>query len=401
MSTPFQDQDGHGYQRQSVADMRRARLRVVRTHIVADETEADRQHAEHVQTLALGTDAANYVIADLAACPGVRAFVDAVIGVTGGGDEFVYVTDKDLAGRMGVSTATVATYRKQFMAVKNYSALIEIKHNYRDPTTNESFPHRYRCKVTALAVEAMQNAQLAPGWTGDTDAKMRAMKEAAETVARGASFGALTPPKKRKRPTDAEVLASSLKAARQVLEKARKRFSLVKNPDFEQIAELFKAVETEVKDASQAFGFATHVSIQIQREEDGNPSEADSPDFSDLSRRVEAEDLPLGANSEVAETQVETAQVEKSLTCNDSTESTTCGNGEIPQKPPDQPSPMSLYIQEGERIIDEEMANGATESEAREAARLKLGDYPEWRQARADIWERSVARLKGGGRRGN
>jgi guanylate kinase len=380
MSTVFEDVQQRELNQQDEAQQIRARFKVVRSVVAGDETTADddRKSAELAEVLALGTDAANFVIADLAACPGARAFVDAVMGATGGSDEFVYVTDKQLSDRIGKSTKTLQNYRNEFRAVKNHSALIEIKDNYQTPE-GESFPHRYKCKLTALAVEAMQNAQLSPGWSGDAEAKMRAMQQSAEIVARGASFGALTKPKKRRRPTDGEVVESKLRAAAKGLEDAARRRPMVKNPDFEQLHELRQAVLASLKLFDQAYDFAPATSIQDQEEEGGSADVERTPDSSGFSHRMESE---------------KEGGVEKTSTRNGSTESTTC---EDTTDPPDD-SPTSLYIQDCQRIYDEEIANGATETDARTASRRI--SFDEWKQQRVDAWERTFGGLKGGGRDG-
>jgi guanylate kinase len=385
MSTVFEDVQQRELNQQDEAQQIRARFKVVRSVVTGDETatDEDRKSAELAEVLALGTDAANFVIADLAACPSARAFVDAVMGATGGNDEFVYVTDKQLSDRIGKSTKTLQNYRNEFRAIKNHSALIEVKDNYQTPE-GESFPHRYKCKLTALAVEAMQNAQLSPGWSGDAEAKMRAMKQSAEIVARGASFGALTPPKKRRKPTDAEVVESKLKAAAKGLEDAARRRPMVRNPDFEQLWELRQAVLASLEAFDQAYDFAPPTSIQDQEEEGGSTDAERTPDSSGFSHRMESE---------------KERGVEKTSTRNDSTESTTYGIAEIPQMPENSPpgdSPTSLYLEDCQRIFDEELANGATETEARAAARRK--PFVEWQREREEIFDRAFACLKGGRR---
>ncbi len=399
MSTPIIDLPEKDFDRHDEAQQLRAKFKIIRSYVPDDVSEADedRRTAQQVEILALGTDAANFVIADLAPCSGARAFVDAVMGATGGSDEFVFVKDEELAERMGVSTKTVQAYRKEFCAVKNHSALIEVKPNYRDAVTHESFPHRYKCKLTALAVEAMGNAKLAPGWSGDTKAKMRAMKEAAEVVARGASFGGLTKPPKRRKPTDGEVVAGKLRLAANALADAGKRRSMVKNPNFEELRQLRQSVLASLKAFDEAFDFATPHSMLIQEEEGGSTPGEVLLDSSELSPRMEAEVVLAGEKIE----DVENAQVEKSSTCNDSIESTTCEVREIPQiaeKPSDDDSPTTLYIEHCQRIYDEEIANGATDKEARAAARRK--SFAEWERERVEVWERTFAGLRGGKRDG-
>jgi len=398
MSTVFEDLKQRDLTAQSEAQDKRARLTLVRGAVAGEAAPTDSpiesQDAHLAHVLALGTDAANFVIIDLASkCSTVRAFVDAVMGVTGGNDEFVFVTDEQLAARMGVSTKTVQVVRKKFMGVKNYSALIEIKRNFRDPKTHESFPHRYKCKLTALAVEAMQNAQLSPGWNGDTQAKMRAMRDAAETVARGASFGALTPPMKRRKQTDAEVVDSKLRASTAALEVAARRRPMVKNPDFDRLWELRQAHIAALAAFDEAYGFESNYSMQIQKKEDGSERVQPLPDVPAHSSRMESEDLDTEAENG--------GQVEASSTCNGSTESTTCEDQEISptgEKLPPEVSSTTLYIMEGEKIVKREMAAGLSETEAREVARNELGTHAEWKQDREETFDRVFGGLKGGRR---
>jgi hypothetical protein len=329
MSTPFKDDDKRSYWERDEANKKRANICLVRHAVAADQhTEAvlgddDGRIAKLATEIAEGTDGLNFIVAELDNRPELRAFVDAVIGATGGSDDFVEITDKELAARLGRSTKTVQDYRVKFREIDNHTLLIEIKDNWRHPDTHVSHPHAYKCKVTALAAEALQNAKLSPLWSGDTKARVKVMKEAAETVTKGLSLGKPRSSKKRKQKTDAEKVDLKLAQVAALLDEIASLRSMVKNPDFARVWESCQKVDDSFNRVRQAYDFEGAISMQDQEKKDGNAP-------GDVSV------------AEVVETQVEAGQVEKTSTCNDSTESTTCENHEffdapvkVPEIPPD------------------------------------------------------------------
>ncbi len=209
------------------------------------------------ETFAIATDAASLLISDLDNRPQLRAFVDAVIGATGGDGDFVEVTDEELAKRLGRSTKTIQNYRKDFRKCDAHGLIIEIKDDWRDPVTFEPHAHAYKCKITGLAVEAMQDAQLSPFWSRGKEGKLKACEEAAARVALGAALGALRKPKKRKQAGDAEVMASKLRQATRALSAATARRAMVKNPDFDELWELRGALVASLGEFDAACGFVS------------------------------------------------------------------------------------------------------------------------------------------------
>jgi hypothetical protein len=326
VSTPFFDDDERSYRGRDEAQQRRARLTVVRSTIDNEETgiEGDETLAL-LHTFARTTDATNLLISELDNRPELRAFVDAVIGATGGSSEFEKVTDQDLAKRLGRSTRTVANYRNEFRAVDRHGLLIEIKDHWRDPDTLESHPHQYKCKLTALAVEAVRNAQLSPQWARGEEGKLKALEDAAADVALGATLGAPRQPKKRKTPTDAEVMAGKLRQAANAVGVASKLRGMVRNPNFEQLWELRESLHAALEEFDEVCGFETRVSTQEQYKKSGNAPVEVVLDSSDLSRRVEA---------------VKVAQVENFSTQNGSAESTVYENQ------PDTAPPEPAYLRD-------------------------------------------------------
>jgi hypothetical protein len=394
MSTPFTKLPEDDFDRHDEANQRRNRFKVIRSAVPSDDTTvigAD-ESAALAQNFALTTDAASLVIAKLDNRPQVRAFVDAVIGATGGSDDFVEVTDEELAKRIGRSTKSVQNYRNEFREVDAHGFIIEIKEHYRDATTLESHAHRYKCKVTALAVEAMQNARLMPQYAKGNEGRLQALEDAAEDVTLGAIPGVLRKAKRRKMKSDADVVASKMRQAASAVDDAAKRHPMVRNPDFEQLWELRQSVLESLKKFDEAYGFASDISTLNT---DQRSVETPAPVFSDdpdLAPRMEAEDFPAGGKIE----DMESAQVEKSSTWNDSIESTTCENA------PDPPveTLTATYARETREAIALKVANGKSEAEAYAEVEDEIGDFEEWEKRRCKAWDRVFGGLTGGKRDG-
>jgi hypothetical protein len=295
----------------------RAWLRNARRDAAARELhllgESDNAAAALAQDFAQATDAANLLIADIDNRPQLRAFIDAVIGATAGEPEFVEITDDELAKRLGRSTKSVQVYRNEFREVDAHGILIEIKDNWRDPITHASHPHAYKCKITALAVEAIQEARTSPHWTRGAEGRLKALEDAAASVSLGATLGALRKGKKRPPRTDADVMASKVKMAANALRRAAQLRAMVKNPNWEMLQELRQTVV----DALEEFDAAGEFGESISTQDSYIRSMETQPPFLQV------------------ETQVEGGQVEETSTQNESTESTTYKNRET------QPAPIS------------------------------------------------------------
>ncbi len=229
-------------------------------HLLGDSDNAAAALAE--EDFAQITDAANFLIADIDNRPELRAFVDAVIGATMGDPGFVEITDEELAKRLGRSTKSVQNYRNMFREVDAHGILIEIKDNWRDPISGASHPHAYKCKITALAVEAMQDARTSPQWTRGAEGRSKALEDAAARVAQGATLGALRKPKRRKEPTDAEVMTRKLRLATNAVLDAAKRRGMVRNPDDAELWDLRQAHVAALKEFDEVCGFDTGISTQ-------------------------------------------------------------------------------------------------------------------------------------------
>ncbi len=376
MGTPFYDDDRRSYQERDQAQGQRAKLGLIRNAIAAGDAEGeagdeDRKILDLARGIAEGTDGVSFIIAELDNRPEMRAFVDAVIGATGGSDGFVEITDEVLAGRLGRSTKTVQEHRIKFRELDKHGLLIEIKEHWRHPETHASHPHAYNCKVTLLAAEAVENAKLSTLWSGDAEDRARAMKEAAEIVTRGLLLGKPRKAKKRKMKTDAQIVALNFEQACKKIQDATKRRPMVKNPDLDQLWEARQKLLASLEEFDRAYGFEGAISMQDQEKKDGN---------------APGETVVDGA----VETQVEVAQVEKTSTCNDSTESTVYGNREISGEPvtaaeipPDESDPpledeTAMYAREVRESLARKMAEGKTEAEAFLEVEGEIGEFDEW-----------------------
>ncbi len=310
----------------------RAWLRDARREAAARELhqlgDADNASDMLAEDFAQATDAANFLIADIDNRPEMRAFVDAVIGATMGDAEFVEITDEELAKRLGRSTKTVQTYRNKFREIDAHGILIEIKDNWRDPLTGASHSHAYKCKITALATEAMQDARTSPHWTRGAEGRSKALEDAAARVALGATLGALRKPKRRKEPTDAEVMTRKLRQATNAVLAAANRRGMVRNPDDAELWDLRQAHVAALKEFDEVCGFDTSISTQ--------DSYIRSMERGQVEGQVERGQV---------EGQVERGQVEKTSTQNDSMKLTTYENGET-QPAPVSPAPVAVEMAE-------------------------------------------------------
>jgi hypothetical protein len=241
----------------SESDDSRAWIHKARREAASSNGITDAPVVALAQDFALTTDAANLVIAYLDNRPQMRAFVDAVIGATGGEPYFVEITDEELAKRLGRTTKTVQNYRNEFREISEHGLLIEIKDNWRDPQTHESHPHAYKCKITALAVEATQNARQSSQWTHDRKKRLKVLEDASAKVSAGATLGALRKAKRQKKPTDAEVVTRKLRMATNAMKDAAKRRDMVKNPDFEMLWELRQEHLAALSEFDEAYGFTS------------------------------------------------------------------------------------------------------------------------------------------------
>ncbi len=399
MSTPFIDFEEREHERQQEAEERRQHLKIVRGALAGeDENDAlDREAAILTQDFADTTDAASLLLAHLKFAPHLRAFVDAVIGAAGGSDDFVEMTDKTLAERMGRSTKTVQNDRNEFRAWPDHGAVIEIKDHWRDPDTHESHAHSYRVHIDKLAVEATQNARISPEWSRN---RHKALEEAARTVGDSAPCFPPRKKKRQKKPSDAEVLRRNLQQAAKLIDQAASLRAMVRNPDFEEVWLLSQELAERLKAFNEAFGFESPTSTQkkevrrVEMDADAAPSEP-----SVESTRMEAE-------NEV-ERQVEAGQVEKTSTCNDSTESTTYENQEFspPEFPPGSDDPETAreyqklseeYARDVKKAITDKVASGKTPESAYAEAEREIGEFEEWLDRRPVLYFDSIChRLKG------
>jgi hypothetical protein len=376
---PFDDTTIEGVEAQAGANEERQHLKLVNTYVNGSEDEAqeDARRAGLAKVFSSQTSAASHVIAQVLEEPTPRAFLDALIGVTGGRDEYVEVTDEQLAAELGCSTKTIQTYRKQLRAFPNYTLLVDIKEHWRDTETGESHPHAYHVHVTRHAIEAEQNARMSAEWNGDAQSQVRALSKAAEMVVRGASPKPPRKAKTRRKPSDAELMMSKLKQAANALRAATALRPMVKNPDFDQLLELRDELQRELDEFNAAFGLVETASMQDQERRRAEAPAPPSLVVIPPDRRVEtAADAPW---------------VEKFSTQNDLTDSTTYGNA-----PPDE-ADSKTYLDEVQRVYQRKVEEGLPEDEAADVARSEVGDYPSWKAERVRAWDSAFGRLKGGG----
>jgi hypothetical protein len=400
MSTPFIDFEEREHDRQQEAEERRRHLKIVRGAVAGGEDEndaLDREAAILTQDFADTTDAASLLLTHLKFAPHLRAFVDAVIGATGGLDEFVEVTDEVLAERLGRSTKTVQSYRNEFREWPDHGAVIEIKDNWRHPDTHESHAHSYRVHIDKLAVEAMQNARVSPEWSRN---RHKAMQEAARTVGDSAPCFPPRKPKKRRRVSDAETVARNLQQGAKLLKEAANLRPMVRNPDYDVLYELRRQLAEQLKAFDEAFGIEDdfHANTEVRSMEMDSPAAPSEPS---------AESTRMEAENEV-ERQVEAGQVEKTSTCNDLTESTTYENQEFPppEFPPRSTDPETAreyqklseeYARDVKKAITDKVASGKTPEDAYAEAECEIGEFEQWMDCRPTQYLDSVFdQLRGG-----
>lgn len=384
MTTPFIDLESREYERHEAADERRRHLTVLRGALRGEDANdaLDREAAALTQDFADTTDAASLLLTHLKFDPSLRAFVDAVIGAAGGADDFVEITDKALAERMGRSTKSVQNYRTEFRAWPDHGAVIEIKDHWRDPETHESHAHAYRVHLDKLAVEAMQNARLSPEWARD---RHKALEEAAHTVGDCAPSFPPRKAKKRRGRSDAELLRQKLRQGTRLLKEAADLRPMVRNPDYDELYELRRQLAEQLKAFDEAFGIEAdfHTNTDIRRVETDAP--LPSPEPAAEPPRVEAENEV----ERQVERQVETEQVENFSTWNGSTESTVYENQGFPppEFPPRSDDPETLRVQprltaeyagDVKKAIADKVASGKSPEEAYQEAEREVGEFEEW-----------------------
>jgi hypothetical protein len=403
MSTPFIDFEEREYERHEEAGERRQHLKIVRGVLTGeDENDAlDREAAILTQDFADTTDAASLLLTHLKFAPQLRAFVDAVIGAAGGSDDFVEITDEVLAERLGRSTKSVQRYRDEFRELKDHGAVIEIKDNWRDPQTLESHAHTYRVHIDKLAVEAMQNARISPEWNRDRRGRLKALEEAAQTVGDSAPCFPPRKVKKRRKPSDAEMLRRNLKQSAELIGRATALRPMVRNPDYDVLYELRRQLAEQIKAFDEAFGIESadvHANTDVRSMDIRAASP--SPEPSVESTRMEAENG--------VDTQVDTARVDNLSTCNDSTESTTYENQEFspPEFPPRSDDPETAreykrlseeYARDVKQAITDKVASGKTPELAYAETEREIGEFEQWMDCRPVRYLDSVFdRLRGG-----
>jgi hypothetical protein len=386
VSTPFIDLDPREYERHQDADERRRYFRVVRDHMAGGVEAAENEAVTLAQDFADATDGASICITYLNMPPHLRCFVDAVIGASGGSNEFVEIPDEVLAKRLGRSTKSVQNYRNEFRAWNEHGAIIEIKDNWRHPKTLESHAHSYRCHVTQLAVETVLDARLSPEWNRN---RRKVLEEAGQTVAEAAPCFPPRKAKRRRTVSDAETLRRNLQQSANLLDRATNLRPMVRNPDYAELYALRQQLAEKLQAFDEAYGLESDFHVNTEEEHMENEAPSPSSEPSAEPSRMEVE------------TQVETGQVEKVSTWNDSTESTTYGNANFspPEFPPGTDADEgALYMREVRKFLAEKQASGRTEAEAFEEAQNEIGEFEDWQKWRVKVWDSTFDRLKGGGR---
>jgi hypothetical protein len=188
-------------------------------HLIQSE-DAGRSPDELVADFAYTTDAANFHLAEFDSPPELRAFADALIGVSGGLKEF-FATDATIAKRAGRSTKWVQRNRDEWSnwQTRENVTFIKIEDNYLDREGRRR-PHKYVMHLPQLAVEAVTGARSGGSWSRSTGAAIaRAVREQRGQIPTEA-------PRTRrgkKREPDAETLiAKNLRTAKTLIEKAAK-----------------------------------------------------------------------------------------------------------------------------------------------------------------------------------
>jgi hypothetical protein len=304
MSFPWTDQTEGDFQHEQEAAERAAHLKLVHSTAAGGVEASD----EEIHKLALDgadfTDAASFILyryrETSEKCPDfsgkVRSLIDAVIGVTAGRAEFVEVTDADLADRMGCSEKTVARARDEFRAWPDHTKVCEIKEHYRTPE-GESHPHAYRCHITFMAAAAAADHKFVSGERGE------AMRESARVEADSAQSFIHRPKKKKKKPTDSQMVVRELKQAADTLKRAAKRQPFARHIDLDELAALRRQLTEAVEAFDAAFetGEAVHLNTDIEQ--------VDNPDGPDLECRVDSLDT-LSTQNDPTESTVYELEVE-------------------------------------------------------------------------------------------
>jgi hypothetical protein len=131
----FVDQSQADYQHEQEAADRAAHLKLVHSAAVRGDEASDAEVQRLAVDFADATDACNFILARYAATSKkfydpskrVRDFLCAVIGATGGKPEYVEVSDKDLAARMGCSPRTLTYARNEFRSWPDHAKILGIK----------------------------------------------------------------------------------------------------------------------------------------------------------------------------------------------------------------------------------------------------------------------------------
>ncbi len=132
-----------------------------------DESLSDRAPERLTVDFAHTTDATNYLLA-LWDCPPVfRAFLDAVIGVSGfraAKTEWFKATDRQIAARANRSTKWVQNQRRDLLKwqTQNNVSLVDIEDNKYNQ--GEKTPHKYRVHIAHLAAETTLDARDSLNW---------------------------------------------------------------------------------------------------------------------------------------------------------------------------------------------------------------------------------------------
>jgi hypothetical protein len=285
--------------------------------------------------------------------------------------------------------------------LKDHGAVIEIKDNWRDPQTLESHAHTYRVHIDKLAVEAMQNARISPEWNRDRRGRLKALEEAAQTVGDSAPCFPPRKVKKRRKPSDAEMLRRNLKQSAELIGRATALRPMVRNPDYDVLYELRRQLAEQLQAFDEAFGMESE---DVHAKEGIRSMDKEAPD---ASPEPSAESTRMETENEVKR-QVEGGVVDKMSTCNDSTESTTYENQEFspPEFPPRSADPETAreykrlseeYARDVKQAITDKVASGKTPELAYAETECEIGEFEEWVDRRPVQYLDSVFdRLRGG-----
>jgi hypothetical protein len=392
MSLPFQDQTPEQYEQRQRAEADRQHLRLVHDEV------SGKHSAEELQRLgtdiAEGTDSINLLIDHLVRTSKtpptcwkrVRDFIDAIIGLTAGSNDYVEMKDELIASRMGCGVKTVQNARKDFRLWPDHSTLILIKDDYRTPE-GEAHAHRYLCRITRLAAEATLNARISSGYGINTEKRREALSDAARLVADSEDGFPAPAPRRRRKPTDSEMVVRELKQARDSVARAAGRQPMARRVNLDEVETLRDDLVARLKELEIAYGLESAFTTLNTNTEERVVSP--SPDASDLSRRVEDETGGLVVTDSIK---------------NESTESTTYENQADENSPEihDQPDPppdelTAMYAAEVRAAIARKISAGMPEPEAIAEVEDEIGEFEEWDARRKrEVWERLTSGLRGG-----